>query len=73
MARSFNCKEKINEYVLMYPEITKYYLDLSVISNQLCLLDNNFPPVNLWIEYYNVEHLSNIIILIQKKKRTINI
>jgi len=61
------CKNKVNEYLLLYPEIKKNYLDLSIISNELCKLDPLFPPCGLWVEYYNVKDLRDIIIIKKKK------
>ena len=49
------CKNKVGEYLLLYPEIKKYYLDLSIVSNELCKIDVLFPPNGLWVEYYNVK------------------
>lgn len=62
------CKNKVGEYLLLYPEIKKHYLDLSIISNELCKLDTNFPPNGLWVEYYNVKDLTYIITITNKKK-----
>ena len=30
------CKNKVGTYLLLYPEIKKHYLDLSIVSNELC-------------------------------------
>ena len=55
----------------MYPDFKKYYLDLSSASNELCKIDRLFPPHGLWVEYYNVNDLRDIInITIYKKKKT---
>jgi superfamily II DNA or RNA helicase len=63
------CKNKVSEYLLLYPEIKKHYLDLSIVSNKLCKIDALFPPNGLWVEYYNVKDLRDIIIIISKKKK----
>ena len=63
------CKNKVHEYLLLYPEIKKHYLDLSIISNELCKIDTLFPPNGLWVEYYNVKDLSDIITITNKKKK----
>jgi hypothetical protein len=52
----------------MYPDIKKYYLDLSIVSNELCKKDVLFPPHGLWVEYYNVKDLRDIISITNKKK-----
>jgi hypothetical protein len=62
------CKNKISDY-LLYPEIKKKYLNLSLISQELCKIDSLFPPDDLWIDYYNVKDLDNIIFIINKKKK----
>ena len=63
------CKKKVSEYLLLYPEIKKN-IDLSFVNNELCKIDSLFPPNKLWIEYYNVKDLEEIIkiIIIKKKK-----
>lgn len=64
------CKNKVGEYLLLYPEIKKYYLDLSIVSNELCKIDILFPPNGLWVEYYNVKDLRDIITITNKKKKS---
>jgi hypothetical protein len=64
-----NCKNKVGEYLLLYPEIKKYYLDLSIVSNELCKIDSLFPPNGLWVEYYNVKDLRDIITITNMKKK----
>ncbi len=63
------CKDKINEYLKQYPELKKEYLNLSIVSQKLCLLDINFPPNDLWVDYYNVKGLNDIIIINTTKKK----
>jgi len=66
---SETCKNKVGEYLLLYPEIKKYYLDLSIVSNELCKIDILFPPNGLWVEYYNVKDLRDLITITNKKKK----
>lgn len=63
------CKNKVSEYLLVYPEIKKHYLDLSIVSNELSKIDALFPPNGLWVEYYNVKDLRDIISITNKKKK----
>ena len=63
------CKNKVGDYLLLYPEIKKHYLDLSIVSNELCKIDILFPPNGLWVEYYNVKDLRDIITITNKKKK----
>ena len=64
------CKNKVNEYLLVYPEI-KNITDLSIVSNKLCKIDTLFPPNGLWVEYYNMKDLRDIITVANKKKKII--
>ena len=66
------CKNKVCEYLSIYPEIKKHYLELSIVSNELCKKDILFPPYGLWVEYYNVKDLRDIFtnIIINNKKKT---
>ena len=63
------CIEKVNELLILHSEIKKHYLDLSIVCKELCELDNNFPPNGLWVEYYSVKDLRDIIIIVNKKKK----
>jgi len=50
----------------------KDYLDKSIICNKLCEIDKLFPPNELWVEYYDVNDIGDIIIITNKKKTFIN-
>lgn len=68
------CKKKVKEYLLLYPEFKKHYLNISVICEELVKLDVLFPPNDLWEEYYGVKMLCEIIdISSMKKKRLVDI
>ena len=62
------CKNKVDKYLSLYPEITKH-IELSIVSNELCKIDTSFPPNGLWVEYYNVNDLRDIISIPNNKKR----
>lgn len=64
------CKQKVNDYLKLYPELKKHYLNLSIIIKELLKLDNKFPPNGLWTDYYNISDLNNIIIIFNKKKKS---
>jgi len=64
------CKNKVGEYLLVYPEI-KNITDLSIVSNELCKIDALFPPNGLWVEYYNMKDLRDIITIANKKKKVL--
>jgi hypothetical protein len=69
------CKDKIQEYLVFNPSIKKSHLDLylSTTINELCKLDARFPPNDLWIEYYGVKDLRDIIVISSNKKKNSNI
>jgi hypothetical protein len=62
------CKKKTSEYLSTYPDIKKH-IELSSITNELCKIDELFPPLGLWVEYYNVMDLRDIITITNKKKK----
>ena len=64
------CKEKIKNYLSKHDELKKYYMNLSMVTNELCKKDSSFPPHDLWIEYYNLKSLEDIIIIKNNKKRS---
>jgi predicted helicase len=66
-------KNKIKLYLKQYPELNNYNLELSIICNKLCQFDSLFPPEKLWIEYYNVHDLKDIINIHLKHKKNINL
>jgi len=63
------CKNKVGKYLISYPDIKKHYLELSIVSKELCKIDTLFPPNGLWVEYYNVKDLIDIITITNKKKK----
>mgnify|MGYP001171939242 CR=1 FL=1 len=64
------CKNKVSDYLFKhYDEIKKHDSDLSKVCNELCKLDVSFPPNGLWVEYYNVNDLQDIITIPHKKKK----
>ena len=65
------CKNKINEYLLLNKNIKQNHLNLSIIKNKLCKEDKLFPSEDLWIDYYGVKDLRDIIIINNKKKSNI--
>ena len=66
------CRQKVSHYVNSHPEWKKYYLKLSVIVTKMCEMDPMFPPDDLWVEYYKVHELQDIISFNStKRKRSI--
>ena len=64
------CIQKVNELLILNNKIKNHYLDLSIVCNELCKIDKLFPPNGLWVEYYNVKDLREIIIITNNKKKT---
>ena len=64
------CKNKVGEYLRLHPEIKKLYLNLSEVINELVKIDTQFPPNDLWVEYYNVKDVRDIITITNEKKKT---
>jgi hypothetical protein len=65
------CKNKVNEYIKLYPNLKNNILNLDFVCNELCKLDNNFPPNDLWLDYYKINELKNIISINQRKNKQI--
>ena len=64
------CTKRINELITKHKELKKYYLDLSLFCIKLCELDDMFPPNGLWVDYYGVKELCDVITINNKKKKT---
>ena len=65
------CRQKCAEYLEAHSEIRTKLLDVSVVCVDLCKIDPMFPPLGLWVDYYGVNELSDIIEIfkpIMKKK-----
>ena len=52
------CKNKVNEYLLSEIHID---FEFTNITKSLKILDNLFPPYDLWCEYYDIKDLTEII------------
>ena len=63
------CKSKVIDYLAQHYEIKNSYLDLAIVSCELCKLDPQFPPNGLWVDYYKVKDLRDIITNIAPKKK----
>jgi superfamily II DNA or RNA helicase len=67
------CKSKVADYVAQHIAIRNSYLDLAVVCGELCKLDPMFPPNGLWVDYYKVNELRDIITIAPKKKNKYDI
>lgn len=52
------CKTKVQEYLVNETSID---FELTNITKNLKSLDNNFPPCDLWCDYYDINDLTEII------------
>jgi hypothetical protein len=64
------CKQKVTEYIKLYPEFKHYQLKLNELTHELYKLDPRFPPKDLWVYYYKCG-LDTIIKFPQKKSKGI--
>lgn len=55
------CKNRIKELINKI-DLDSYFLDLYGMCGKLCQMDNKFPPKDLWIDYYEVSNLSELIV-----------
>ena len=63
------CKEKVAKYL---SEVDRSkLLDLSKVCENLCIRDKLFPPYGLWVDFYKVNQLTDIIetTIYSKKKK----
>jgi superfamily II DNA or RNA helicase len=71
------CKNRIIEISKKSPHIfLPYRLDKAGLCEKLKELDDNFPPPGLWVDYYKINSISDIIyngIFEQKKRKTVQI
>lgn len=66
------CIKKVDQYLIIYPEMRKHNIELSVIVDEICKNDIRFPPSDLWIDYYSVKELDDIINIKNKKKKKVS-
>ena len=67
------CKSKVDDYIKQHTSIRDNYLDLAIVCCELCKLDPQFPPNGLWVDYYKVKDLREIITIAPKKKNKYDI
>lgn len=63
------CKSKVKDY-LSQEQLRNNHTDLAYLCSELCKSDPMFPPCGLWVDYYKVKQLQDIIVLsVQPKKK----
>jgi superfamily II DNA or RNA helicase len=55
------CKKKVTEYLTASPELKRNYMDFAFLCNELCKLDPMFPASDLWVDYYPVKNIGELI------------
>ena len=60
------CKKQIDLYIHRFSDVS---MDLATVCDKLCKLDKQFPPNGLWVDYYNVKSLGDIISITTKRKK----
>ena len=55
------CKRKITQYLTIYPELSKSNMNFKYLCNELCRLDSMFPESDLWVDYYPVKNIGELI------------
>ena len=62
------CKKMVDIYLQENPNIKNNNLDYEKITKDLYTIDRKFPPNGLWVEFYNIKNISEIIQINKKKK-----
>ena len=55
------CKKKVTEYLIIFPELKRNNMDFAFLCNELCKMDPMFPESDLWVEYYPIKHIRELI------------
>jgi superfamily II DNA or RNA helicase len=55
------CKKKVTEYLMIFPELKRNKMDFAFLCNELCKMDPMFPESDLWVEYYPIKHIRELI------------
>jgi superfamily II DNA or RNA helicase len=55
------CCEKVQEWFEKWCKNNKKVTPPTRVMEELCKIDDRFPPVGLWVDYYKVNNISDII------------
>lgn len=61
------CKKKVTEYLTASPELKRNYMDYAYLCNELCKMDPMFPASDLWVDYYPVKNIGELISFPKRK------
>lgn len=62
------CKRKVADYLSQHSGLKEDYLDLAKVCHELCNIDPQFPPDGLWVDYYKVKDLRDIMTIDTRRK-----
>jgi len=63
------CKKKVTEYLMASPDLKKNYMDYSYLCNELCKIDPMFPESDLWVDYYPIKNIGELIFFPKQKTK----
>jgi hypothetical protein len=63
------CKKKVTEYLTVSSELKRNYMDYSYLCNELCKMDPMFPESDLWVEYYPIKNIGELIFFPKRKTK----
>lgn len=63
------CKKKVTEYLMDSPELKRNYMDYAYLCNELCKMDPMFPESDLWVDYYSVKNIGELIFFPKRKTK----
>jgi len=69
----YTCKNKCSYYLKNKNIEIKNQFNYAYVCEQLCEIDEMFPPNEMWIDYYQVKNLSDIFNIKPHKKKKLNL
>ena len=63
------CKKKVTEYLTASSELKRNYMDYAYLCNELCKMDPMFPASDLWVDYYPVKNIGELIFFPKRKTK----
>jgi predicted helicase len=63
------CKKKVTEYLTASPELKRNYMDFAFLCDELCKLDPMFPESDLWVDYYPIKNIGELISFPKRKTK----
>ena len=63
------CKKKVTKYLTAFPELKRTYMDYTYLCNELCKIDPMFPESDLWVDYYPIKNIGELISFPKQKTK----